>query len=219
MVGDLDHRRVGVLRQREIDRQSPYAPVAGNQSAGDLDRVQGDLLDSPEIGIAQAGGVVDQRFDGEVVFERFAVVVVGEGVDARGVRHLPCGFGQFLNGAERLAGEHGAVAGRDGDEHRLGFGEGRLEGFECGELRIAFIEQDAVVVRDADAGNAGRYRQHEERSETDDGPTPAEHKVAVAVYRGLRFSHCEGYASGGVASGWLHVVRQPSEIFWTWTYW
>ena len=111
IVGDLDHCRIRVLGQREIDHQPGHASVTGDQTPGQVARVQRDLLDSSEVGIAERLRVIDERFDDQVVFDRLAVGVVGEGVDPGGRRCLPRGIGQVLDGAQRLAGEHGAPFG------------------------------------------------------------------------------------------------------------
>ena len=119
IVGDLDHCRVRVLGQREIDHQSGYATVMGDKTPGHVGRVQRNLLDSSEVGVAERLRIVDQRLDDQIVFDGLVMGVVGERVDPGGQRRKPCGIGQILDGAERLAGEHRACARRDGDQRRL----------------------------------------------------------------------------------------------------
>ena len=133
----------------------------GDQTPGNVDCVQRDPLDSHEVGIAQQPRVIHERGDDQIVAGRLAMGVVGEGVDPSGIRRAPRGFGQLLNGAQRLASEHRPFTRRDGDQSRIGRGVGFLQRIECGELRIVLVEQAAVIVRDGDEAGARRHDQHE----------------------------------------------------------
>ena len=62
----------------------------------------------------------DTAIDAQVVPDRLAVVIVGEGVDPDRFRHAPQGLGQLLDGAERLAGEYRAPLGSHCDHRRIG---------------------------------------------------------------------------------------------------
>ena len=161
IAGDLDYRGVRVLGQREVDHQPGHASVMGDQTPGHVDRVQCNLLDSGDVGIAERLCVIDQRLDDQIVLDRLAVEIVGEGVDPGGPGRTPRGIGQVLDGAERLAGEHRASSRGDGDQRRIGCGVGVLQRVECGKLRIVFREHAPVVVRDADEAGAPRHDQHE----------------------------------------------------------
>ena len=153
----------------------------GDQPPGQVDRVQRDPLDSREVGIAEGRRVIDERLDDQVVLDRLAVGIVGEGVDPSGPGRTPRGFGQLLDRAERPAGVHRALFGSNGNQRRIGRGVGVLQRFECGELRVVFGEHAAVVVRDADEAGASRHDQHEQRGERGDQPAAAQDGRGVAV--------------------------------------
>ena len=160
IIGYLNHCGVRVFGQDEIDRHPGHASVMGNQSPGDSDRVQCYIFDSLQVGVAQRLRVLDERRDNQVVAECLAMGIIGKGVDAIGIRRAPRGFGQLLYRTKRLAGEHRALPGCDGNQRRMGYGVGIFQGVESGKLRIAFVEQAAVIVRDADEAGAPGHSQH-----------------------------------------------------------
>ena len=122
IIGNFDHGLIWVFRQDEIDGHSGRASVMGDQPPGNFSRVQRDLFDAHHIGIAQCMRVLDERGDNEFILAGFAVGIVGKGVDATGIRRAPRSFGQFLNRAKRLAGEHRTLARRNGNQGRIGDG-------------------------------------------------------------------------------------------------
>ena len=134
-------------------------------------------------------GTLDQRSDGEVVFDGLAVVVVGQRVDADGVRRLPGGLRQRLHQAECLAGEDRGAGGY-GDQRRVGLGVGLLQRVVGEQLRVVLVEQHAVVVGDADEHGARREREHGEPRHGDHRPTLVQHRRRKAVQRHrTRVSH------------------------------
>ena len=122
IIGNFDHGLIWVFRQDEIDGHSGRASVMGDQPPGNFSRVQRDPLNSGHIGIAQCRCVLNERRDDQIVLKCFAVGIVGKGVDATGIRRAPRSFGQFLNRAKRLAGEHRTLARRNGNQGRIGDG-------------------------------------------------------------------------------------------------
>ena len=74
-----------------------------------------------QVGIAQGGSVLDKRPHRQVVLSKgFAVGVVGQRIHPDGVGRAPCGFGQFLDRAERLFGENRTTSRLDRDERGIG---------------------------------------------------------------------------------------------------
>ena len=102
IIGYLDHRGVLVFGQDEGDGYSTHPPVAGDEASGDFLGAERDFPDSREVCVFQRARVVYERLDDQVVPLRPAVGVVGEGINPAGVRRLPRGLGQLLDGAERL---------------------------------------------------------------------------------------------------------------------
>ena len=180
IIGDLDDRRIGVFRQNESDDQPADPPVAGHQAAGKLARGQRDRLDTRQPCVVQIPRVFDKRADDQVVAVRFAMGVVGERVDPAGIGRFPPRFGQLLDRAERLAGEHRALLRRYGDQRGVGCGECRLQRVERLELGVVCLEQAAIVVRDPDESGAPRHRQHEQRGQHEDRPSIAQNEGGVA---------------------------------------
>ena len=189
VFGDLDHRRVGVVWQGEVDRQCSHLSVGRHQASGDLWRVHGDLLDARQAGFVQRFGTLDQRSDGEVVPDGFAVVVVGQRIDPDGVRRLPGGFRQRLHQGKRLPGEHRGARGY-GDQGRVGLRVGILQGLVGEQLGVVLVEQDPMVVRDADEHGTRREREHGEPRDGQHGPTPIQDRRGIAVQgHSTCFSH------------------------------
>ena len=88
IIGYLNHRGIRVFGQDEIDRHPGHASVMGDQAPGDSDRVQCDLFDSLQVGVTQRLRVIDERFDNQVVAERFAMGIIGA-ANCRWLRSLP----------------------------------------------------------------------------------------------------------------------------------
>ena len=121
MVGDFDHRQVHILGQQEVDGQPAHASVGGDQAPGHAHLLQRDRLDAGQVGVTQRGGVLDKWPDRQVVLSKgLAVGIVGERIHPGGVGRAPRGLGQFLDGAQDLAGEHRAFARGHGDQGRIG---------------------------------------------------------------------------------------------------
>ena len=186
IVGDLRHCGVRIFRQDEIDRQAADAAVGGDQAPGDLGSSQGNGPDAGQVGIAQRLCVVDQRLDHQIVFHRFAVGIVGEGIDPCGIGGAPGGLGQFLDRPQRLDREDGTHPGRNGDQCPVGCGVRVLQGIECRELGIVFVEQDSVVVRGGDVLSPCRHDQHDDCRDHGHRPPAVQDDSDVAVQDGRR---------------------------------
>ena len=186
IVRNLDYRSVRVFRQDEVDGQPTHAPIVGDQASGELGRVERNVLDSPELRIAERVRVFDQRLDDQIILQPLAMGVVGERVDSSGPGRAPRGRGQLLDCTERFTGEHRAFPGRNGDQRSIGRGVGRLQRVECKELRVVLVEQAAVVVRNPDERDTRRHHQHDQRREPGDQPSAVQDGGEIAVQPGGR---------------------------------
>lgn len=151
IVDDVDLGLLSILvGKRNADVQSGNATVPGNQAPGDFLRAERDRLNSFYIGIAQGRGIVDERLDDQLVFEAFAVGVVGDRIDASDIGGAPEQLGHLFQGDQRFPRENGAVLRRYGKQRGVGERVGVLHFFERDEVRVVLAEVIAKVDVDID---------------------------------------------------------------------
>ena len=87
------------------------------------------------------------------------VLEVGQRVDAPRVRCPPGGVGEPDRGRERIKRRRVAIVGNDQERDVLALPVGILKRLQCQELRIVFIEEDAVVGGEFEPEYAARRRR------------------------------------------------------------
>ena len=184
---ELQHGRVvGLAGRNEVDRNAGHPTVGRRHPPHNFDRVERDVLDSLQPGVAQGGGVLNEGAHDQVVVNAFAVRKVGQRIDPAGVRRLPGFLGERLDGAENLAGEDRAVLRRDADQRGIGRGVGVLQGVIGGQLRIVFSEQNAMVIGNGDVLAARHHPEHDERCGCEHQPAKAQQRGRVAMQEPAR---------------------------------
>ena len=149
---------------------------------------QRDRCDPLNVGVGQAGGVLNQILDDQVVTLRPGVLKVGDGVDAAGVRNLPGGVGKLFDGPQRVAREDGAVSWREDDERVLVLAVDLLEVFKRLQIRVGSAEEDPGVAGGGEARYSPSGGNEDDQRADDNPPSPADDSLTKSRrHRSPRF--------------------------------
>ena len=117
-----------------VDRADPA--VTGEAAAREPRVGEGDRPNPRSFpGVTHPRGIHEVAH-GEVVAVRRRVLEVRDGVDPRGVRGVPCAFGEPYRGGEGRFRRCVAVLGNDQEKDVVVLPVGGLEGFESEELGV-----------------------------------------------------------------------------------